>query len=153
MTQEDATLINYAADRSYGIVKSSALPTILKQLDSSATDMMVTCCANATTDKTGTCGPGTGVACSQFCPKPDEDNAISASAVFMTSEIKGQIDNGCGLLPWFSGRYGLYDINYCKRIINKPVEIKRKMQTCDGLGAGWEKHPLRKVCYKSDQIK
>ena len=51
-TQEDATLIDYAADRSYGIVKSSALPTILKQLDSSATDMTVTCCANATTNLT-----------------------------------------------------------------------------------------------------
>ena len=145
-------MINYAADRSYGIVKSSALPTILKQLDSSATAMTVTCCANATTDKTGTCGPGTGVACSQFCPKPD-NSSINGSAVFMTSETKGQIDNWCGLLPWFSGRYGLYDINYCKRIINKPVEIKRKMESCNGLGAGWEKHPIRKVCYKSDQIK
>ena len=82
-TQEDATLIDYAADRSYGIVKSSALPTILKQLDNSATAMTVTCCANATTDKTGTCGPGTGVACSQFCPKPDEDKAISAKSVIL----------------------------------------------------------------------
>ena len=144
-------MVDYAADRSYGIVKSSALPNIFQHLDNSANSMTVTCCANTAVNYTGSCGPGTGVSCSQFCSKGD-NSSIGGTTVFKTSEAEGQNANWCGLLPWFSGRYGLYDINYCTSIINKPVEIQRKRQTCGDLGVGWYKHPSRKACYKSGQI-